>query len=390
VNLLLVKTRALERAGYDWMQSITAIAEALKRGAAGFLHWWRGELWELLPAPARERLAGRGGRIIVAAATEGYRVFEEASGSANSHAVLSQAEVLAAVARHVRARPQLRVGIRIPAQSCFQRTLELPIAARADVARILDLDLERSTPFKVKDVYTGYLVEAGAPGSGRIKVRQFVTKRPAIDQILEPLETSGLAVDFADCWAKDISAPLPVDFLRTVDARLGPRERRLTAPLVLTATAGLLAVSAVVQGLWRSHAALDDLQTRVGSARAEAAVVRRALEGSDAVMGELASLQRLKMTQMPVVLMIGELSKLLPDTVWVTELRLEGDVLDISGLAKSGASLLSLFEGSRLFSDAALTAPLTLDQQEDKERFSLRVRLRPQLLGEPVPVGETR
>jgi hypothetical protein len=55
---------------------------------------------------------------------------------------------------------------------------------------------------------------------------------------------------------------------------------------------------------------------------------------------------------------------------------MERDILDISGLARSGASLPSLFVGSRLFGDASLTAPVTLDPREDKERFSLRIRIK--------------
>ncbi len=67
---------------------------------------------------------------------------------------------------------------------------------------------------------------------------------------------------------------------------------------------------------------------------------------------------------------------MLPDSVWLSEFRLEGDALDISGLAKSGAALPPLFAQSTIFADAALTAPLTLDSREDKERFSLRVRIK--------------
>jgi len=39
-----------------------------------------------------------------------------------------------------------------------------------------------------------------------------------------------------------------------------------------------------------------------------------------------------------------------------------------------------------MFAEPALTAPLTFDQQEDKERFSLRVRLR-QVAGEERSAG---
>src|SRR5262249_26816116 len=76
------------------------------------------------------------------------------------------------------------------------------------------------------------------------------------------------------------------------------------------------------------------------------------------------------------VAVIDALTKLLPDSVWLTDLRLENGVLDITGLAKSGAALLPLFEHSPLFADAAMASGVNFDPQENKERFSLRVRVR--------------
>ena len=135
--------------------------------------------------------------------------------------------------------------------------------------------------------------------------------------------------------------------------------------------------------LWRYQSALEDVQARVAETRTRATAVRTALETSNAAVAELTRLQRLKLAQTPSIAIIDELTTLLPDSVWIADLRLEGSALDITGLAKSGSSLLPLFERSKMFAEPTLTAPLTFDQQEDKERFSLRVRLR-------QPGGEER
>jgi general secretion pathway protein L len=127
----------------------------------------------------------------------------------------------------------------------------------------------------------------------------------------------------------------------------------------------------------RYEAALAEVKTETTKLRTQAAAVREAIERSGAAVADLARLQRMKLGQVPAVEVLEELSRLLPDSVWLTDLRIEGDAVDLTGLAKSGAALPSLFVGSTLFADAALTAPVTLDQREDKERFSLRIRLRP-------------
>jgi len=372
------------------VSSLTAILGASRVQTRDFLHWWTQELWGLLPARARRYFAGAGGELVLVATDDGYKVLESTGAPADAASVLSQAQALDAVRSHLRTRPHAAVVVRIPVHSCFHRTTELPSAARADVGRILDLDLGRSMPFRLEDVYTSYYVEPRAPGAGKIKVHQLVAKRAPIDALLTPLEAAGARVAAVDCWHGDVAKPLPVDFLAAREGRQASRATWLTAPRVLGLAVALLAACAVAVGLWRSQSALEDLQTRVGAARERAAAVRRLLESSNAVVGEVARLQRRKMAHTPAVVILDELARALPDSVWVTELRRDGDTLDISGLAKSGASLPSLFERSPLFSDATMTAPLTLDPQEDKERFSLRVRIRRQDQDPPAAADKTR
>jgi len=139
-----------------------------------------------------------------------------------------------------------------------------------------------------------------------------------------------------------------------------------------------------VLSLSRYEAALGEVRAETARLRIQAAGVRDAMERSAAAVADLARLQRMKLGQVPAVEVLEELSRLLPDSVWLTDLRIEGDVVDVTGLAKSGAALPPLFVGSALFTDAALTAPVTLDQREDKERFSLRIRIRPPTAPQPA------
>ena len=73
---------------------------------------------------------------------------------------------------------------------------------------------------------------------------------------------------------------------------------------------------------------------------------------------------------------IEELTLLLPDSAWVTDLKIDGATVDISGFAKAAATLVPLLERSTMFVNATPTAPLTFDPREDKDRFSIRVQIR--------------
>src|SRR5262249_31113947 len=147
---------------------------------------------------------------------------------------------------------------------------------------------------------------------------------------------------------------------------------------VLLAFALLLAASAFILTLWGYEGALAQVQTQAAQARTQAAAVRNVMERSEAAVGDLARLQNMKLKRIPAIEVLEEVSRVLPDTVWLNDLRIEGDTLDVTGLATSAAGLPALFGRSAVLTDASLAAPVTLDQREDKERFSLRVRIKNQ------------
>jgi general secretion pathway protein L len=344
-------------------------------GATRFLGWWRDELWGLVPERVRRLLVGTDAVVVLAQVDGGFQVLAgSGTRGQDAAAVLARAEALSALAEMAGSRRLGAVGIRLPASQCFERRVELPRAGRDDVRRMLNFDLERATPFRPGDVYTAYLTTNATAAKGKQRVRQLVVKREVVDPLIADVKAAGLEPAFVDCWQDTPSSGLPVNFL---EASEPPRSARaVTLPKALAVLALLLAGLAFALSLSRYESALAAVKAQTAKMRSQATAVRGALERADAAIAGLRRLQRMKLGQIPAVEVLEELSKVLPDSVWLAELRIEGDVLDIAGLAKSGASLPALFVRSALFADASLTAPVTLDPREDKERFNLRVRIR--------------
>jgi general secretion pathway protein L len=370
------------------MQSGAPVPRSLIDGAKRFLGWWRDELRGLLPERGLVVFAGPERTAVLTQVEGGFQIAEAGAGrrqagGAGPAPVLSRAQALSKLADMAEAGTATAAGIRLPLSQCFVRRTELPAAARGDVRQILNFDLERATPFRLKDVYTAHVEEGEAGGKGKLRVSQMVAKREAIDPLVADVEASGLEVAFVDCWQDQPSAGLGVDFLEQ-SAPEAAAQGLVTPLRALAGLALVLAVSAVAITLSKRESALEDVQARAAKMRAQAATVRGVLERSDAAVADLARLQQMKLKQIPAIEVLEEITRVLPDSVWLTDLRMEGDTLDISGLAKSGAALLSLFERSAIFADAALTAPLTLDQREDKERFSLRIRIKQPSASRPL------
>jgi general secretion pathway protein L len=353
-------------------QSAAATGGAILR----FLVWWREELRGLVPQGVRGRKAAR---IIIDIGQDGYRVFESIGGKLRpAGGNLSPLAAVALASDRARSNPSALIGIRVPLTSCFVRSLELPRNAQEDAGRILDLDLERATPFKRTDVYCATLLEDGPNRGPRVRARHLMIKRQSVEPILGELNAAGAPVDFIDSWDEANRQPLPVNFLASQQQTDSSTGRGLSVTTMLLALLALLGLSAILIANSRYQTALETVKGQVAQARGQATSVRRALDTSEAALTEIGQLQSLKLATTPTVEVLDALTKLLPDTVWLTDLRLENGQLDITGLAKSGAALLPLFAHSPLFADAALASAVNFDPQENKERFSLRVRVRQQ------------
>jgi general secretion pathway protein L len=355
----------------------TPARQSLTDSAARFFEWWRDELLALIP---QWLLADTDASIVLAQVDGGFQIVAAASprGRGGEAApVLSRPQALAALAEMAASRKGGTVGLRLPFSQCFERRVELPKVARNDLRRMLNFDLERATPFRLGDVYTACLPTGEAGAKGKQRLRQLVIKREAIDPLIADVKAAGLEPAFVDCWHSTPASGLPVNFLEADEPKRSSVARLVTGPWALAALVLLLAGLASVLSLSRYEAALAEVNSETAKLRIQAAAVRDAMERSGAAVADLARLQHMKLRQVPAVEVLEELSRLLPDSVWLTDLRIEGDAVDIAGLAKSGAALPPLFVSSALFADAALTAPVTLDQREDKERFSLRIRLKP-------------
>jgi general secretion pathway protein L len=364
----------------EFGRPVPATTEALTRGLTGFLGWWGRELCGLLPGRMSGLLGDRRRRIVLAAADSGYSVFTETGGTAGAgrHEVLSREEAgrrLAALAASHRGAP---IGLRLPLSACYSRHVQLPAAARADFARILALELERATPFRAADILAAHTIEDGAPKAGRLGVHHLVVRRQIIDDIRADVAASGHDIAFADCWNADASAALPVDFLATKDAAdAAPAARRLHPMLPLAAVCAGLAALALYLDFAAHQRALDTLTADTAQAKSAVQAQRRAREAADARLAQASALHRLKRERLPAVLVLDEITRLVPDDTYLTDLRLEGDTVDITGLSRSAAALLPILERSAAFMNATLTSPLTLDPQDGRERFSVRLKLRP-------------
>jgi general secretion pathway protein L len=90
-----------------------------------------------------------------------------------------------------------------------------------------------------------------------------------------------------------------------------------------------------------------------------------------------ALLAKRKQTQASSVMVLEAISRVLPDSSYVTELRIEGDKVQVVGLTQDAPSLIRLMEQSPHLARATFFAPTTRGQNDPGERFHIEAHITP-------------
>ena len=252
------------------------------------------------------------------------------------------------------------------------RPLELPRRAVEYLDGIVRAQIDRLTPWPAADAVFGWGRPTDIAGD-RISVMVAATARAAMRPFLQGLSELG-ATSIAILTPADGPAAAIKVYDQSVRGMLDARRvgRVLAGVLVLAAAAASVAVAAD----FIAGASLDARQADLTQSINQ----RRALlrGGQDAaVRSASALLDRRKQETPATVIVIEALSEILPDHTYVTELRVEGNKLQVVGVTRDAPGLIRLIEQSPHFTRATFFAPTTRAPTDPGERFHIEARIEP-------------
>ncbi len=337
--------------------------------------WWTNELLDMVPASVRS-IAVMPDDELILNVDDGHVALGQrpAKGSAPALEMASDdADAWRQIASLARRGQRPEVAVVVQHGACFERRIEIPKSARKNADRILALDLERATPFKAKDVLTAHLVEPLPGRSGFLQARQFILKRDIIAPLIAAVDQAGgrvRRISFRPAgWREG-----KIDF---VEPSLGASKRRTSRLAAkLLATVAVLGSLAITLHWWRNDQALASLNASTSAARASLETRRIQSTTTSTATQDAAAVRARKAQVIPAVVLVNELTRLLPDDTYLSELRIADGAIELSGFARRASSLIATLEQGEFFSDAALTAPVIFDSNADRERFNLRLTLR--------------
>ena len=275
----------------------------------------------------------------------------------------SPASLAAWLAAERLGRAEVDIAVALPRDDLFLRPLTVPEAALPQLDAILQQDIARRTPFAPDEIRHGgeLLTRSG----GVRQVNHWIVRRDILQGALDTLGFAEAEVD-AVALAEAGAPPRPIFRVRggagsAPGSSAGLLRRFAIAALLVTALA--VAAADAVEGVRAA---------RVADALAEA---RRETEGGAGGGRDLRALLALK--ALPGFgASWAELSRIVPDDTFLTELRFDDGSFALRGASANAAALVRIVDASPLFTAAALTGGIAPQAASGRDQFGLSFDLR--------------
>ena len=349
-----------------------------------FFRWWFAELKALPPQRLKDALTPDRPSLLLDIGEERLTVNFRAGGKTEAvgHIDLGdttleqQRQELALLLGKVKRR-KVEIALRLQPSQSLRWRLAFPAAAASDLPQAIAFQINQRTPFQAVETYSDHRIAERSSGGDQIWVEVALALQGQVHKLLAKAQAWNLApdrVDVAEGDGDDGPSARGFNLLPHDRSRKdGSLTRRLNAALALM-VAGLLTAS-VAMPLLQQHTRLERLEALLVDARREAATTRRLQGEIEALSREAGFLPSMKRSRSLQVLVIEELTEVLPDHTFLTELRIKGSDVNIVGSSTSASTLVGLLEGSPLFQRPRFRSSITQDPRNGLERFNLSFEL---------------
>ena len=343
-------------------------ADPLLGRLRGFWRWWSGELVELLPDNLQKAIMLRQQKLYVEAESDTLLL------SLGNHA--AQREVLrlsldasdaedADIPREVQQTIFL-----VPDDKVLAKRVILPAAAEENLREVLGFEMDLHTPFEAAEVYYDYTVVGRDSARQQVNVDLVYAPRDAVDALVDGAASLGIRTDVVTCRRRDNANLQPVNLLPQ-EKRRGRRFDVRNLNLALTALLAVLLVAAITIPIVQKNRAIAEVEAQVQAAAAtarEGAALRQDLEKMAAASQFLVEK---KASDVMIVEVIDEISRILPDHTWIARLDVSGTELQIQGQSSASSSLIKIIESSPWFENARFASPVVQIAGTDNDRVHI-------------------
>ncbi len=280
----------------------------------------------------------------------------------------SAEEIAVQLKRQIRGSKAQNVLLRVTNDKAVMKEIQLPAGALEVLPAVVRNKIESLAAWPMSEALWGYRVSSPLK-SGQFGVTVGVVSRKALNGMLAVLRDAGLKIDYLDIGASpDDPDAIAIDFQS--DGRLA-RARRMVAATMSVLT--LLALGTASYGLYLAATAYSELTaTQQRSEDLRKALLNRTGAGeAGAKLTEANKLYTRKQEIRPVVVILNDLTKLVPDGTWLNSIDYTGSQVTISGRGTEIPKVIEGLEKSEVFSKVNFASATQRDASLNVDVFSV-------------------
>ncbi|MDR2016863.1 MAG: pilus assembly protein PilM, partial [Burkholderiales bacterium] len=355
------------------MSILTAsLQNSITTAAGNFWRWWCNELVQLLPMTVRARLQHRRLLPVMAYSETQWELWvpslengrvtrvKQAVFDISGEPETRMLQVWEAVSRL--ASP---VALSLPASLVLRRTLVLPAALEENLKQALAYDLDRHTPFRGDELYFDAQVVGRDSARGEIQVALAAVQRTHADRIMAQLREVG-----AEIVALLANPPENIESklnLLPTESRPSWQPWQRWTVIVGAVLIMLLLAAAITLPIWQKRAYAIKLRQQTDMTHIQAMEVERLRSELDRLVADYDFVPERKGAYPSTVHVLDEITKVLPDDTWLTQMELKNTVggkderheVFLRGESANASRLVTLLEESGLVAQAAPRSPIT-------------------------------
>ncbi|MGD0961806.1 MAG: PilN domain-containing protein [Methylomonas sp.] len=341
----------------------------------GFFQWWSKELAFLIPQKLRRMLSDRTGDLIFTGGNEGFTVSFQSIGRPNAQEfsvkLTDGADYRKLLSQHA-AIEKADVILNLDKTQALAKLIYLPEAALENLQQVAGFELDRYTPFKLDQIY--YTVTPlGKTGYGQTQALLVLTPRIILDDLLDQLHAWGVQPSRIEYQPLHKEYPQTDGLYNLLPQRYRPTANPYAKSVhwLLNSLIFILFIGVLTYPVWQEMQAVDFLKGQIKALEKDTRMIDEQQQEINAQLEETKKLVGVKKQTPELVTVMNEMTHLLKNDTWLTNMQYTDRHMQIQGQSPSASSLIGLLEASPYFSKVSFVSPLTQDKATGLERFQI-------------------
>jgi general secretion pathway protein L len=131
----------------------------------------------------------------------------------------------------------------------------------------------------------------------------------------------------------------------------------------------------VLLPLQKEERRLAEIDRQISLRKEEVMKVEGLRKEADVLMNEMAAIRAFKETRPMALVILRELTGILPKTAWLTRIKMTETTVDIEGYAASASEILPKLEQSQYFKKVEFSSPTVRDTRLNADRFVMKMEI---------------